>query len=70
MRTVIMAGGRGQDSGPAAEEKKPKHLLDIVSKRTIIQETFSTSNHLSRRRIYDRHGKKSSRELMTAAGNS
>jgi mannose-1-phosphate guanylyltransferase len=39
MYAVIMAGGRGTRFWPRSREKKPKHLLDIVSKRTIIQET-------------------------------
>jgi len=40
MYAVIMAGGRGTRFWPRSRERKPKHLLDIVSKRTIIQETF------------------------------
>ncbi len=39
MHAVIMAGGRGTRFWPRSREKKPKHLLDIVSDRTIIQET-------------------------------
>lgn len=39
MHAVIMAGGRGTRFWPRSREKKPKHLLDIVSSRTIIQET-------------------------------
>jgi mannose-1-phosphate guanylyltransferase len=39
MYAVIMAGGRGTRFWPRSREKKPKHLLDIVSARTIIQET-------------------------------
>lgn len=39
MYAVIMAGGRGTRFWPRSREKKPKHLLDIISKRTIIQET-------------------------------
>ncbi len=34
-----MAGGRGTRFWPRSREKKPKHLLDIISHRTIIQET-------------------------------
>ena len=39
MYAVIMAGGRGTRFWPRSRERKPKHLLDIVSNRTIIQET-------------------------------
>lgn len=34
-----MAGGRGTRFWPRSREKKPKHLLDIISRRSIIQET-------------------------------
>jgi mannose-1-phosphate guanylyltransferase len=40
MYAVIMAGGRGTRFWPRSRETKPKHLLDIVSNRTIIQETI------------------------------
>jgi mannose-1-phosphate guanylyltransferase len=39
MYAVIMAGGRGTRFWPRSRERKPKHLLDIISKKTIIQET-------------------------------
>lgn len=39
MYAVIMAGGRGTRFWPRSREKRPKHLLDIISERTIIQET-------------------------------
>jgi len=39
MYAVIMAGGKGTRFWPKSREKMPKHLLDIVSSRTIIQET-------------------------------
>ena len=39
MYAVIMAGGRGTRFWPRSREKKPKHLLDIISDKTIIQET-------------------------------
>lgn len=39
MYAVIMAGGKGTRFWPKSREKVPKHLLDIVSARTIIQET-------------------------------
>ncbi len=39
MYAVIMAGGRGTRFWPQSRDRKPKHLLDILSERTIIQET-------------------------------
>jgi mannose-1-phosphate guanylyltransferase len=39
MYAVIMAGGRGARFWPRSRETKPKHLLDIVSDKTIIRET-------------------------------
>lgn len=39
MYAVIMAGGRGVRFWPRSRESKPKHLLDIVSEKTIIRET-------------------------------
>jgi mannose-1-phosphate guanylyltransferase len=39
MYAVIMAGGKGARFWPRSREKKPKHLLDILSDKTIIQET-------------------------------
>jgi mannose-1-phosphate guanylyltransferase len=39
MYAVIMAGGKGTRFWPKSREKMPKHLLDIVCARTIIQET-------------------------------
>lgn len=39
MYAVIMAGGRGTRFWPRSRERKPKHLLDIISPRTVIQET-------------------------------
>jgi mannose-1-phosphate guanylyltransferase len=40
MYAVIMAGGKGTRFWPKSRERMPKHLLDIVSERTIIQETI------------------------------
>jgi mannose-1-phosphate guanylyltransferase len=40
MYAVIMAGGKGTRFWPRSREKMPKHLLDIVSERTIIQDTI------------------------------
>jgi mannose-1-phosphate guanylyltransferase len=39
MYVVIMAGGRGTRFWPRSRDRKPKHLLDILSERTIVQET-------------------------------
>ncbi|HYA15041.1 MAG TPA: mannose-1-phosphate guanylyltransferase [Syntrophales bacterium] len=40
MYAVIMAGGKGTRFWPKSRESMPKHLLDIVSEKTIIQETI------------------------------
>ena len=40
MYAVIMAGGKGTRFWHKSRERMPKHLLDIVSERTIIQETI------------------------------
>jgi mannose-1-phosphate guanylyltransferase len=39
MYAVIMAGGKGTRFWPKSREAMPKHLLDIISEQTIIQET-------------------------------
>ncbi|MBU2227643.1 MAG: NTP transferase domain-containing protein, partial [Proteobacteria bacterium] len=39
MFAAIMAGGKGSRFWPRSRERMPKHLLDIVSERTIIRET-------------------------------
>jgi len=39
MYAVIMAGGKGTRFWPRSRNRLPKHLLDITSERTIIQET-------------------------------
>ena len=39
MYAVIMAGGKGTRFWPRSRERKPKHLLDIIGDRTIVQET-------------------------------
>jgi mannose-1-phosphate guanylyltransferase len=39
MYAVIMAGGKGTRFWPRSRNRLPKHLLDICSERTIIQET-------------------------------
>jgi mannose-1-phosphate guanylyltransferase len=38
---VIMAGGRGERFWPMSRAKLPKHLLPIVGKKTMIQETVA-----------------------------
>jgi mannose-1-phosphate guanylyltransferase len=65
MYAVIMAGGRGTRFWPRSRKKKPKHLLDIVSKRTIIQETVDRIKSLiPPENILIVTGKKHSRELI------
>ncbi|HPL09857.1 MAG TPA: mannose-1-phosphate guanylyltransferase [Smithellaceae bacterium] len=65
MHAVIMAGGRGTRFWPRSREKKPKHLLDIVSDRTIIQETVDRIKPLIKpKNILIVTGKKHARELM------
>ncbi|MDD5170623.1 MAG: mannose-1-phosphate guanylyltransferase [Syntrophales bacterium] len=41
MYAVIMAGGKGARFWPRSRNRLPKHLLDILSDRTIIQETVA-----------------------------
>ena len=41
MYAVIMAGGKGARFWPRSRNRMPKHLLDIVSEKTIIQETVA-----------------------------
>ncbi|MDA8125691.1 MAG: mannose-1-phosphate guanylyltransferase [Deltaproteobacteria bacterium] len=41
MFAVIMAGGKGSRFWPRSRETRPKHLLDILGERTIIQETVA-----------------------------
>ena len=65
MHAVIMAGGRGTRFWPRSREKKPKHLLDIVSDRTIIQETVDRIKPLIKpKNILIVTGRKHARELM------
>ena len=72
MYAVIMAGGRGTRFWPRSREKKPKHLLDIISEKTIIQETVDRIKPLiTPDNILVVTGKKHARALMQAAsGNS
>ncbi|MBI4634090.1 MAG: mannose-1-phosphate guanylyltransferase [Deltaproteobacteria bacterium] len=39
MHAVIMAGGKGTRFWPRSRERMPKHLLNIISAKTIIRET-------------------------------
>ena len=39
MYAVVMAGGKGTRFWPRSTEKKPKHLLEIFSEKTILRET-------------------------------
>jgi mannose-1-phosphate guanylyltransferase len=65
MHAVIMAGGRGTRFWPRSREKKPKHLLDIVSSRTIIQETVDRIKPLiTPENILVVTGRKHARELI------
>ena len=65
MYAVIMAGGRGARFWPRSRDKKPKHLLDIASDRTIIQETVDRIRPLiPARNIVIVTGRKHARELM------
>ena len=65
MYAVIMAGGRGTRFWPRSRERKPKHLLDIVSKRTIIQETVDRIKSLiPPENILIVTGEKHARELI------
>jgi len=64
MHAVIMAGGRGTRFWPRSREKKPKHLLDITSDRTIIQETVDRIKPIiDPKNILVVTGKKQAREL-------
>ena len=65
MHAVIMAGGRGTRFWPRSRERKPKHLLDIVSSRTIIQETVDRIKPLiDPKNILVVTGRKHSKELI------
>ncbi len=65
MHAVIMAGGRGTRFWPRSREKKPKHLLDIISAKTIIQETVDRVKELiAPQNILVVTGKKHARELI------
>jgi len=60
-----MAGGKGARFWPRSREKKPKHLLDILSEKTIIQETVDRIKQLiSPDNILVVTGKKHARTLI------
>ncbi|MGH2519399.1 MAG: mannose-1-phosphate guanylyltransferase [Chloroflexota bacterium] len=40
MYVVILAGGSGTRLWPRSRRERPKHLLDLVTERTLLQETF------------------------------
>jgi mannose-1-phosphate guanylyltransferase len=48
MYAVIMAGGKGARFWPRSRNRLPKHLLDICSEKTIIQETVARIIPLTR----------------------
>lgn len=65
MHAVIMAGGRGARFWPRSREERPKHLLDITSRKTIIQETVDRIKSLVLpENILIVTGKKHSRTLI------
>jgi len=65
MYAVIMAGGKGARFWPRSREKKPKHLLNIISEKTIIQETVDRIKPLiSPENILVVTGKKHARTLI------
>ena len=65
MYAVIMAGGKGARFWPRSREKKPKHLLDIISEKTIIQETVERIRPLvTPENILVVTGRKHARTLM------
>ena len=40
MYVIILAGGSGTRLWPRSRRERPKHLLDLVTERTLLQETF------------------------------
>ena len=72
MYAVIMAGGRGTRFWPRSREKKPKHLLDIISEKTIIQETVDRIKPLiTPEQYFGGDGEKTCPRFdETASGNS
>jgi mannose-1-phosphate guanylyltransferase len=65
MFAVIMAGGRGTRFWPRSREKNPKHLLDILSEKTIVRETVDRIKSLiTPNNILVVTGKKHARALI------
>lgn len=65
MHAVIMAGGRGTRFWPRSRERKPKHLLDILSEKTIIQQTVSRiQSFIPHENILIVTGKKHARDVI------
>jgi len=65
MYAVIMAGGKGSRFWPRSREKRPKHLLDIVSDKTIVRETVDRiSPMIPPERILIVTGQSHARELI------
>mgnify|MGYP000232910089 CR=1 FL=1 len=42
---VILAGGRGERFWPRSKKVRPKQLLPVISKKTMLEETFSRLNN-------------------------
>jgi len=60
-----MAGGRGTRFWPRSRERKPKHLLDILSEKTIIQQTVNRIQRLiPHENILIVTGKKHARDVI------
>ena len=71
MYAVIMAGGKGTRFWPRSRERKPKHLLDIIGDRTIIQETVDRIRPImSPENTLIVTGKSHAGELMRQLGES
>lgn len=65
MYAVIMAGGKGVRFWPRSRGKKPKHLLNIVSEKTIIRETVDRiKQRIPADNILVVTGKKHARDLI------
>jgi len=46
MYVVILAGGSGTRLWPRSRKQRPKHLLDLVTERSLLQETFERVNQV------------------------
>ena len=47
LRIIIMAGGKGERLYPLSTEDRPKQLLKLFSKKTLIEETIDRLSHLA-----------------------